>query len=276
MPVLSRRLALLAVCLAALLPRPLAAETVDRLVAALDLPGVLDVMRAEGLAYAADLDRQMMGGRGGPGWMAEAEAIYDAARLEALVRPVFDEALAGADIGAMTEFFEAPPGPRIVELEIGARQAFLEEAVEEAARLRLADLEAARDPRLDAVDAFIAAGDLIEANVAGGLNSSLAFWRGLRDGGFLDGEMAEEEILAEVWGQEAELRAETTVWMRSYLALAYEPLSDADLADYIAFSRTPAGRALNRALFAAFDAMFTDVSYRLGRGLGQAVAGEEL
>lgn len=281
---MTRRLALALLCLALVLPRAALAQTalaqsgreVDRLVAALDLPGVLAVMRQEGLAYAADLESEMLGGRAGAGWQAAVSEIYDAGRLEATVRPVFAEALAGHDVAAMTAFFDAPLGRRIVALEIDAREAFLEEAVEEAAKLRVAEMEADQDPRLAQVAAFVAAGDLIEANVAGGLNTSLAFWRGLGDGGFPSRDMPEEDMLAQVWSQEPEIRAETTDWLRAYLTLAYEPLSDAELDAYIAFARTPPGQALNRALFAAFDRMFADVSYRLGREVARGLAGQEL
>ena len=279
---MSRRLTLALLCLALvlpLLPRAALAQAereVDRLVAALDLPGVLAVMRQEGLAYADDLEAEMLGRRAGAGWQAAVAEIYDAARLDATVRPVFAEALAGHDVATMTEFFAAPLGRRIVALEIGAREAFLEEAVEEAAKLRVAEMAADQDPRLAQVEAFIAAGDLIEANVAGGLNTSLAFWRGLGDGGFPSRDMPEEDMLAQVWSQEPEIRAETTDWLRSYLTLAYEPLADAELDAYIAFSRTPPGQALNRALFAAFDRMFADVSYRLGREVARGLAGQEL
>lgn len=274
-----RRLALALVCLGLLLPRVALAQDAretDRLISALDLPGVLAVMRQEGLAYAEDLEAEMMGGRAGAGWQAAVDEIYDAERLESTVRPVFAEAVAGHDVGAMAEFFDAPLGRRIVALEIGAREAFLDEGIEDAAKLRVAEMEAEEDPRLRQVEAFIAAGDLIEANVAGGLNTSLAFWRGLRDGGFPSRDMPEEDMLAQVWAQEPEIRAETTDWLRAYLSLAYEPLSDAELDAYVAFARTPAGQALNRALFAAFDRMFADVSYRLGREVALGLAGQEL
>lgn len=270
-----RPLACLLLCLSLLLPQAARAGA-ERLAAALDLPGVLEVMRQEGLDYGRDLAAEMLNGRGGPGWQAALDETYDVARLSATVLPVFSAALDGHDTAAMEAFFDAPAGRRIVALEIGARRAFLEEAVEEAAKLRVAEMEMSADPRLDRIDAFIAAGDLIEANVTGGLNSSLAFWRGLSDGGFPSRDMPEEDMLAQVWSQEPEIRAETTEWLRAYLGLAYEPLPDADLEAYIAFSRSPPGQALNRALFAAFDRMFADVSYRLGREVARGLAGQEL
>lgn len=274
------RLPLLLVLLAVLvLPRAAQAE-VDRLVDALDLPGVLAVMRAEGLAHAETLEEDMLGGRGGPGWQATVAEIYDPARLAATVRPVFAAALAGHDVAAMAAFFESPLGRRIVRSEITAREAFLDEGVEEAAKLRAAEMIAAQDRRIALIEDFIAAGDLVEANVAGGLNTSLAFWRGLRDGGFGGGpgggELPEDEMLAQVWTQEPQIRAETETWLYAYLALSYEPLTDAELADYVAFARSPAGKVLNAALFAAFDAMFTDMSYRLGVAVARGSSGQEL
>lgn len=270
-----RQFAVMLALLWALIPTAAQADA-ERLARTLDLPAVLDVMRAEGLDYGADLDAGMLNGRGGPAWAAEVAEIYDVERMRAVVMPRFAAALEGHDTDAMIRFFASPLGRRIVRLEISAREAFLEEAVEEAARLRLDDMRADAAPRLDRIAAFIAAGDLIEANVAGGLNTSLAFWRGLEAGGSLGRDMTEEDILAQVWGQEPEIRAETTDWLYSYLTLAYEPLSDAELEDYIAFSRSPAGQALNRALFAGFDAMFADVSRRLGLGAARLMAGQEL
>ena len=270
-----RLAAVVILALAALLPGPALADA-GRVAAALDMPRVLDVMRAEGLAYGESLDRDMLQGRGGADWQAEVSRIYDTGRLAGIVLPRLEAALDGHDTGAMVGFFEGALGRRIVELEITAREAFLDEAIEEAALLRLQDMIEDEDPLIDRIEAFIEAGDLIEANVAGGLNSSLAFWRGLGDGGFLTREMTEADILAEVWGQEPQIRADTGEWVWSYLALAYEPLTDAEMAAYVDFARSPAGRAMNRALFAAFDAMFADVSYRLGLGAARELAGEDL
>ena len=70
--------------------------------------------------------------------------------------------------------------------------------------------------------------------------------------------------------------ATTGGWLLTFLGLAYQPLSDADLDAYIAFSETPAGQVLNRAQFAAFDALFAEVSHRLGVAAAGHLAGEDL
>ena len=82
-------------------------------------------------------------------------------------------------------------------------------------------------------------------------------------------------MLAEVWG-ESDVRRDTTEWLFPFLMLAYQPLSDQELDAYIAFSTTPAGQKANRAVFAAFDAMFVQVSKELGQSAGRLMAGQDI
>ncbi len=128
--------------------------------------------------------------------------------------------------------------------------------------------------RIALLEAYVEANDLVEYNVAGALTANLRFYRGLAEGGMLD--MSEEEMLAQVWEQEEEIRADTAEWLMSYLMMAYAGLSDADIEAYIALSKTPAGQALNRGLFAGFDGMYADLSYALGLAVAQQAQGEEL
>ena len=86
----------------------------------------------------------------------------------------------------------------------------------------------------------------------------------------------EGEMLAEVWGQEDQVRADTEAWLFPFLALAYQPLSDAELKAYVAFSASPEGQRLNRALFAGFDAVFEAVSADLGRAAGLELRGRDI
>jgi hypothetical protein len=123
----------------------------------------------------------------------------------------------------------------------------------------------AEDPRLDLLTAFIETNDLVERNVSGALNSNFAFYRGLSEGGAFEVEIPEELMLSEVWGQEPELRRDTIEWLYSFQLSAYSGLEDADIEAYTAFSATDAGTALNAALFAAFDTVFNQLSFELGR-----------
>ena len=110
----------------------------------------------------------------------------------------------------------------------------------------------------------------------GAMNANLAFYRGLSESGAFPAEMTEDQMLSDVWAQEPDVRAETTDWLYPFLSLAYQPLSDDQLEAYIAFSETAAGDRLNGALFAAFDKVFTQISYDLGRAAAGQMQGEDI
>lgn len=251
-------------------PAETAAADVDALFAALGLPAILDVMRQEGIAYADQIAADMLPGGASADWTRAVDAIYDTDRMAAEVRASFGTALDGADLAPILAFFQAEPGRTIIDLEVSARRAMLDDAVEEAAKDNAAIARADATPRFALIEEFAQVNDLIETNVVGGMNSNFAFYMGLMDGGAFARTLTEDQILTDVWGQEAEIRTTTAEWVYSFLMLAYQPLDDADLQTYIAFSQTPAGVALNRAVFDGFDAMFTNVS----RALGVAAAAE--
>ena len=255
--------------------RPAAADPAAVL-DALRLQDVLAVMAQEGAAYGEDLQAELFPGKGSASWTSQVADVHDPARL----RPIFDRVFAAsfdqAQEGPILAFLRSELGQRIVSLEIDARRALQEPGIEEAA-------DAARDvgydagnPRLRAVEDFIERTDLIEPNVTSGMNANLAFYRAMVRAGGLGYQVTESDMLAEIWGQEPAVREEMSRWMVSYLYMAYAPLSDAELERYAEFSTSAAGRALNHALFAGFDAIFVDSSARLGAAAGGHLAGEEL
>jgi hypothetical protein len=270
----------LLVVLVALLPAAalgqVAPERLAPLFAAMGLPEVITIMRDEGLEYGASVEEQMFPRGGGAAWRATVERIYDPAAMERALMDGMAEALDGRRLDAMVDFFSSPQGQRIVALEVSARRAMLDDAIEAESRAAAADLRATDDPRVALVERFSEANQLVDQNVAGALNANLAFYQGLDEGDAFPGGMSEDQILADVWGQEPEVRADTEDWVYAYLLLAYAPLADEDLEAYIAFSETEAGQALNRALFSAFDGMFTAISRDLGRAAARFMVGEQL
>jgi hypothetical protein len=249
---------------------------IDRLWSLMAMDEVVAVMREEGLDYGRSLDDDMLDGRGGEGWMAIVGAIYDSGRMSGTAHERFAEDLAGTDIAPMLAFYESELGHRVIGLELAARRALLDPDVEAASRDRATRMTEENDPRMALITRFVEVNDLVESNVMGALNASYAFYTGMNDGGAMGEEMAEAEILSDVWAQEPEVRTETADWVYGFLALAYEPLSDADLEAYIGFSQTPAGQGLNRAIFTAFDQMFIDISHALGAATARYLVGQEL
>ncbi|MFM7446175.1 MAG: DUF2059 domain-containing protein [Tabrizicola sp.] len=267
---------------------PLVAETVtedpkaevsaDQLAEVLQLDALFAVLRDEGLAHGTTLEEDMFPSGGGPEWQAAVSDIYDVDRLRSGFDAVLHEQLA-ADPAALTEitaFFGSDLGQKILGLEIEARRAFLDTAAEEAARVAADDAAAARDPKVAQVRRMIEAADLLEQNVAGSLSGNLAFMTGMASTGVYGADMPEDQILSDIWAQEEQVRADTSTWLYSYLGLAYSPLTEAEMEAYVDFWESRAGQRLNAALFMAFDRVFRQVSYDLGRAAGRAIQGRDI
>jgi hypothetical protein len=275
---LRRTLLALLAAAALLLPSAALAGRADDLIRLLRLGEVLEIMGLEGLKHGEEIGDGLLGPRRGSGWETRVAAIYAGERIEARFRRHLDAALAASDkeLGRIDAFFGSEIGQRILELEIGARRAMLDPAVDADARAAAVDLRVTDGDRFEKLERFAAANDLVEQNVVGGLNSTFAFYRGLRDSGAPGFDMTEGDMLAEVSGQEADIRDDIEEWLFGYLALAYSPLAPEEVEAYIAFSEAPEGQLLNAALFAAFNRLFEEVSLELGLAAGQLLAAEDI
>jgi hypothetical protein len=243
---------------------------------ALGMPAIIEVMREEGIDYGETIRTDLLAGQGGNGWTETVAGIYDVDYMRRMMLEGFEARMDGVALDPLMAFFESELGRRIVAHEVDARRALLSEDVEEAAKAAAADL-AAQDPeRFALLTEFVEANELVESNVIGALNSNYAFYMGLAAGDAFEGDLSEADILADVWSQEQAIRDDTEEWVYSYLTLAYDPLSDEDIAAYTALSLTTEGRALNRALFGAFDDLFVDISRRLGEGAAGILAGQDI
>ena len=249
---------------------------VSALTDAMRLPEILDIMREEGIDYGDELAMDMFPDRAGDRWRAKVTKIYDADRMSDIAIATMADELGDADVAAMTAFFTGELGKRIVGLEISARRALMDEAIEEASKEHVAQMFEDGDERISLLEDFANANDLLDSNVAGAVNSNFAFYTGLADGGALPDTMTESEMLRDVWSQEEDIRADTEEWLFSFLAMAYQPLSDEELIQYIEFSTTAEGKALNQSLFVGFDAMFIEISRGLGFAAAGMLAGEDI
>jgi hypothetical protein len=247
-----------------------------RLFDALGLGELLGIMREEGIGYGRDLERDLFPGRGNAEWEGMVGEIYAPARMEGEIREGLAGALTAAQMKAASDFFSSEAGQRIIELELAARRALLDEAVEENATVTWQGLQEGGDPRWSQLEEFARVNDLVEMNVAGAMTANYAFYMGLIDGKAFDFPMTEDQVLGDVWSQEDTIRDETTDWVYSFGALAYLPLGEDAFADYIAFAATPDGQALNTALFSTFNDLFTEISRDLGLGAARFIAGQDI
>lgn len=263
------------------LPTPALAEISQPILAltdALQIGEVVMVLRDEGLANGDDLGADLPGGPQDPQWKLALNRIYDVDAMTAAFSAAMETEMAQdpAAVAAATAFFTTPLGEKALRLEVDARRALANPGVEAKAKAAYAALDKDNPGRRALIDRFVTVNDLIESNVMGSLNSNLAFFRGLAaEGGETFG-MSEADMLAEVWKGETKARQETVDWLLPFLTLAYQPLTDAELQDYIDFSETPAGKKVNAAMFAAFDQMFATISQDLGRTVARQMAGQDI
>lgn len=262
-------------CLLCLTGLPAWADArVSVLMDALRLPDLVNILREEGVQDAQGLNEDMLNGQGGAFWQGQVDALYDATAMQDVLYAALLKGLEGDALEETVRFFDSTRGQRIVQLEIAARRAMMAADVQDAASEAYAALDTAADPHAALVAQFIEVNDLLELNVTVTMSTSYQFYAGLSDGGF--DKRTEAEILSEIWTSEDTVRDQAQDWLFAYFLLAYQPLETSDLKAYLAFSMTPAGEALNRALFSGFEAIFKDIAYGLGRAVALNAVGNDI
>ncbi|MEC7256416.1 MAG: hypothetical protein VXW58_01220, partial [Pseudomonadota bacterium] len=240
----------------------------------LHLPRMVALLRDEGLTHGKGLKADMLSGQAGAYFDRRISDIYDADTMLDTLGSRIGAGLTADQIDATVAFFDSDRGQRIIRLELDARVAIVEPAVDDMAAEALAQAESDQAARVSAVDHFIDVNDLTERNVSGALGANYRFYRGLVEGG--SHKMSEGEILDLVWSEEDAIRADTDGWLRRFLFMAYSPLSDQDMMAYQAFSESEAGQALNAALFDGFDRMYHAIYYNLGRAVADELKASDL
>ncbi len=267
--------ALIFCCAVVLAPSLVAADAAfDRLMTILAVDEYIAITREEGLAEVDGLAMDMTGQAASPTMLQQMDQVYNTDRMRDTVLKEMADTLSDRDIQASLIFFDSAPGLRIAELEVAARRAIMDKDVENAARMAWIQAEETHPWLVARVKDMITINDLIERNVSGALNSNFRFFQGLAEGNGL--EMSEEEMLSDVWAQEGDIRIESEAWLGGYLLLAYQPLSQQDLTDYLSFWDTDTGRALNAVLFSSFNKMYDDISFATGQVVAVNMSGQDL
>jgi len=246
----------------------------DRLISLMRVADTVEIMRKEGLRYGAEIGAEMLPDVSETDWERTVSRIYDPVKMEAVIIQGFESVLDGKDVGKLVSFFTSELGQEVITLEISAREAFLDDDTERAAIDAYDTALEDKTELYSQVETIISDSDLVEFNVMGAMNANLMFYRGLADGGAID--LGEEDMLADVWAQEPEIRAESEAWLGSFLLMAYRPLDAGELETYAELYRTPEGRILNMAIFRAYDRMYDELSYLLGQAVAEHMRSEEL
>ncbi len=272
-------LALMAGLVTGAVAQPAPKALVDRLWSVMAMDQLMPILRDEAVAEAREMQQTMFQQGGSAGWPDRVARIHAPDRMAKMFRAAMVKSLPSMDAGqidAALDLYDTPLGQRLIRLESSARIAMMDEATERDARDRFDAAATTRTGRAQQIGALIDTADLVGANVAGGMNAAIAFSSGFADGGGFDMPPTEAQLLSDAWAQEPELRAETMGWMQAYLMLAYSPLSDAELAEYVTYAGTDQGQALAALLFAGFEELFRQTSYELGRAAAGELQGQRL
>ena len=255
-------------------PAGLRQDTLDML-DAIGLEQSIDIMVQAGVRDGRGLEDDLFPGRGGAAWGGIIDQLYTPEALRHVFDSGFPEHRLSEDRAAeIAAFFSSDLGERIVEGELTAWEAITDQAVEDAANEVYFQHLADADPRLDLLERFTEVNGFVDYNVMGALNANFAFLRGMSDGGAYERPIPEDMILTQIWQGEAEIREDTILWLYSFQLMAYAELSDEELEAYIAFSETEAGQLYNSTVFAGYDAVFSEMSYRLGNAAAIFMTGE--
>lgn len=253
-------------------------QITDTVWTVMQLDRLAPVLQDEAVAEGQEMATTLFP-RGGTGlWLDHVRALHHPDRIKALFLRGVSDALPAdpGDVQAGLAFYRTGLGQQILTLEGKARAAILDDRIEATARAAHAQAVRRSHPRATRIALLIDAADLIEPNVAGGLNASVAFSRGFEAGGGFPMPMADAQIIQDAWAQESRMRADTEAWIGAYLYLAYGSLSDAQLDLYVRFAASDGGRALSRVMFAGFDAAFGQTSYDMGLAAAAEMSGREL
>lgn len=238
----------------------------------------LDLMRQEGIAQGKVLGADLFGSAENREWLLALDRVYDTSRMAKVYDAALSQVLARDPqlVDDVTPFLGGDLGARILALELEARRTTLDEIALEAAREVLAEIEQTDKNRRAQIERLVVAADLMESNVMAGLNGNVAFYRAMAAAGAPGATTNEAEMLAQVWAQEAEIRASTADFLYPLMALAYAPLTEADLQSYVDFSESPPGRRFNAAMNEAFAPVMIDLSRALGAEAGRMLSGQVL
>ncbi|WP_406644521.1 DUF2059 domain-containing protein [Aliisedimentitalea scapharcae] len=240
----------------------------------LRLAELAEMLRTEGIAYGAAIDQDMMGGQGGRTWQSQVAAIYDVDRIVSTVADALEAGLSRSERQDILAFFGTPLGQRILTLEYDAREIMAQTELADQLILDLSDRAHDKDARYVVIREFVTVNDLVALNVSGALNANYHFLVSFaRQGG---NGVPEDDILADVWAEADEIEHSISDWIYAYLLLAYDPLRDTEMEQYLAFSQTASGQALNRVLFAGFETLYNAINRDLGAAAARAMETQDL
>ena len=258
--------------------RPAHVADIEGLAQAIGLERLLSVMQREGEAQLEALEGELFAGQQSASWRARVVSLHDPVAMREATIKGLELALKDhpQEVARIIATLGKGSVARLVQLEIDAREVLLDPLAQDMAILAWERQQGQGGRRLEQINRVIAAGDLVEQNVVGTMNTSMAFNKGLRAGGGGDLALPDGEMMASLWEQQEHIRADTADWLMPCMLLAWQPLSDEEVEPWVRFSESAEGRLLGQALFSTFDTMFDGIAYQMGMAVGRELSEREL
>jgi hypothetical protein len=244
------------------------AASAERLLRRSGLWAQLDAVAPQVLQGLAEAAAQ--GGRPPPPAEAErlaaaARAAYAGERLRSIALRQVAQELAPQHLAALMAWYASPTGVLMTRLEErSAADPRSSDVVQAEGQARWQALPPERQGQ---IDALLQAGGSIDSALSITLNTIAGVRQGLASvmpPGEGPTPEATRALLAE---QLPRLRPAFEQLLRAASALAYTDASDAQLAEYLGFLRSPAGQHLSDLVLRVLDAAFLDGATELGRRL---------
>lgn len=191
----------------------------------------------------------------------QPEMLFQA--MVAQVEGKFDD----AEYDALEAYFSQGVGLLVTEAEKFAQSP--ENAAERDAETPgiIEDLLANNPERLDQIELMIEAMDVVGSGTAMAMNLGYAMISGMASAGKMPGGMSDDQILMMLNSRRGQIEAEVFNGAILSAAYTYRDISNADMADYLAFLQSDLGRKLYSVIENAQIEVLTAASRKFGHDL---------
>ncbi|HEY2818643.1 MAG TPA: hypothetical protein VGK44_16110 [Casimicrobiaceae bacterium] len=197
-----------------------------------------------------------------------ARAAYGAERLRAAMRAELASSLPAIETEQALQFLATDLGKRVTQLEEAAAAPENSDHIEIIAT----DAAAALDPaRKQLIERMVKATRVAEVAASIVINQQMGVMRGFAVYAGHPDSASKDDEKAQLNKYRDQMIALLGPRMLAHSAVIYGPLSDDDLAKYVAFLESPAGVKTSDTVGVALDKVLGVAAFELGRRIGDAV-----
>jgi hypothetical protein len=249
-------------------------DTTAMLFDALRMDILEEVIITEGQGHIRETAETYLDQRRVDGFVQQTQYIYDPQSIRDRIYAGMRDGLTEDQRAVALAFYQSDLGTLVAELEATARQAISADEVEEAAYSIAQSASEQDDPRIATIERAIEDLELVEMNMSGAMNAQYSFLMRLTKVDRLG--LSQGEILSMLDEAAEDTMGSIAEWLVAFMYMAYAPLDDEQLDQYVSYQLSENGDAVNKALFKLFNEIERDSSAALGKELAEALQSQEL